>query len=384
MSQALQLVGQVPDLKTEFTFSTDVQEAETTIARAEDIRNYAIYLERQVADLRMEKVRALGDGEAFVRWDEKGNAVRAVKTVVPLTLEENHLYVVQGKVRVTADGYTRLNTFAGITTVTPEEIVVDGMARPNPYIERNPRNGNVIDRVHCRVVALGHSATGNLVALDYRLRFDPTAYFIRDLKQRQRYNPKDVLDMLQSEFDEEKKAGKRRGWSFYAVAPAGDDFVGIAVNWSNKDVADKLKDQTELTLFAERRAQTICRRNALRHHPAIAVTSVQLDNRTVRLNDKNVPIAGRAMIPIWGWVQNASMLAEQQAAIRQIVGSASIDAAQAEQVEFHQLAEVNDAEDDVEATDLDDDFTQDNVPQKERRAPTAGLDDAGPLFGGQD
>lgn len=269
--------------------------------------------------VRRHNILALGKDEIFAVRDGQ-QKLRCVKVPVHLTLEEGHLYCVQGKWNITADGYVKLNSVAGLTTVQPETIIVDGRERPNPYLEHHPQKPGVLLRVHCRVMTVGRSVTGQPCAVDYRLKFDPTLYLLQALKKLQegKWAPKGkertplldaVEDMTQSEWDERRAAGDLKGWAFIPYQALGDDdFLGVAFNNRHPDVKKLTGDQVNLMNFAERRAQSICWRNACRKNPAVAVTTV---NVTITGYDspkgdaKPKPITAYADVMIYAWPPDA-------------------------------------------------------------------------------
>ena len=300
----------VPAEATESNFLALAEQAETLREAAAGWRDYALQLRRK-------NTAVLGRDEAFLVRDG-AQQVRCVKANVRLTVEDGHMYRVQGNWNVTANGYTRINQVAGVTIVQPEEIVVAGETHENPYLEMHPERPGVLLRVHTRVLTVGRSATGQPVAIDYRLKWDPNLYLAQALKgitvwiddpsgakkngrpRRVKTSPADaVRDMLESEYRDERAAGALKGWGFLPLSSVGDDFLGIAFNVRHPTVAEKVGDQVNLVAFAERRAQTIARRNALRHHPSIAVTRV--NPRDVKENSDGRPVSGWVDVPVYAW-----------------------------------------------------------------------------------
>ncbi len=274
--------------------------------------------------------------KVWVRRDTRGQ-VRLIRAEVPLSASRGEIYALpvwdadtkqkRHVWQITAAGYYRLNQVAGVTIVTPPKVYVEGEEKHNPYKRRDPKTGQLISVV-VRKIALGRGPTGNLVAVDQTLELEPLAYLVRDLEVLKDKAPEDIRDMLQAEFEAARKRGELTGWAFFPVLNTGLDVVGIAANLANPKVAKKLKDYQELVLFAERRAVTICERNALKRHPAIAAQVVQADER------------GNARVTVYGWITDDPVDELQHKALEVAQGQAtdvqvvqSVDVATAEDVE---------------------------------------------------
>jgi hypothetical protein len=284
-------------------------QATALVQRAEATRELGLQWQDHANQLKKKNVATLGRDEVFMVRDGE-QKMRCVKTKVVLTVEEGHVYHVQGKFMITANGYTRLNQIAGVTLVQPETIEIDGKIHENPWLECDARKPGVLVRVHCRVLSVGRSATGQPVAIDYRLKFDPNLYLLQALKKTQRYWKQGncpVQDLTEREFFEEWTAEERRGWAFLPLSAIGDDYVGIAFHLGNQEVRKKMGDQVDLVTFAERRAQTMCRRNAMRHHPSIGVTQVALND--IGWDGKTLA-RGWAEVPVFAWTPDNRSLAE--------------------------------------------------------------------------
>ncbi len=259
------------------------------------------------------------DSRVWVRRDSKGR-IRLIRGEVLLSAARGEVYGMnvwdqEAKQKrlswqITAPGYYRLNQVAGVTIVTPPTVYVEGEEKHNPYKRRDPETGQLVSVV-VRKIALGRGPTGNLVAVDQTLELEPLAYLVRDLEVLKNKAPKDIRDMLRSEFEAERKRGDLPGWAFFPVLNTGVDVVGVAAKLSNAEVAKKLKDYQELVLFAERRAVTICERNALKRHPAIAAQTVTVD--------KN----GNARVTVYGWVTDDSAEELQNKALDVAAGRAT-------------------------------------------------------------
>lgn len=426
MSQALQLFGETPDLKTEFKFTTDVHEAETSIARAEDVRQYAMYLERKCADLHAERVTVLGQGEAFVRTDENGQ-LRALKTAVPLRMSEGHIYALEQKSkinnewvvtgrdwRITAAGYQFINTVAGVQIITPPRIEVEGKSVPNPYVLRHEdeRRRSALREVHVRTIAFGRAATGNLVMADSYLIWRPISYLTTSIvamvdrkvyegsgKNRSSRPIDDVAMMLESEFIEGRQSGALRGWAFWPIEEAGDDMVGVAAAVTNPEVAKQIKAHSERQKFADRIARTIAERIALKK--LIGAAKVQAREQW----HNGTLVDAVAMVPVFAWAEPDSLLfkdggvrrlleraktAEEPMEVNALMEAArSAAVSEGRDLQIVQSRVVSgDDEDDFDPT-IDEreaaehrEMTDDMVSEAPRRR--GASDDAGPLFAGEE
>jgi hypothetical protein len=327
MTQAL--ARQVDMLATPFPRMSEQDIAENPAAAADLIR-HAAALHSYARALKAEKVRALGDGEAFVRMDVTGRQVRAAKMSVPLSKADGHFYEVQGKAKLSAEAYTRLNTFAGVSVLTPKTMIVEGREVENPYIQTADSDNSVIQIVFVRRVAIGRTATGTLVAVDQTLRFDPRGYLIESLKKVQKKSNGAIRDTTKKRFDAKLADDEEHEWFFLPYLVVGSQTLGLAIQVDHPEIAYKLGDYQNLVKFAERRASSICTRNALRHHPAIGVSTVSPDR------------AGNVLVPVWAWVEDSNMLAESRAAAKALIGGGQIP----EELAVNQYREDSAPEDD--------------------------------------
>lgn len=370
MSTALTIT---PDLQTPVKAPSQVtpETMAMVVAQAEALRRVAL-------DLKNEKIRTLGRGECFVRMSPDGKQLRAISTQAPVSLSQGHIYEVPGrsdappKFKLTAEGYDHLNRLAGIQTITPPTIEVDGQDRPNPYIERHSGAGRegVLMAVHCRVVAVGRSATGNLLAADSRLRWTPSAYLGTALYTAQYKNPADVQTMLESEFLAEKAEGKRPGWLFVPTEVVGTEVVGIAANIRNPAVSSQIKAHSERQKFGERIATTICRRNAIKKLLGVS---------TVVPNEQNGDLV--AYVPIISWVESDSMLLRTEAAAKSLTAGVRLEGVEHMVLDAH----AEDLDEDRSMYQGDGDGDADDVEPVTHRAPEQvredEADNGGALWG---
>ena len=233
-------------------------------------------------------------GRVIARLDGAG-MLEAVQATVTLRHDLGHIYAIpagqdeDGGRRVawaiTAMGYNRLNGTAGVHIVKPPTLYIDGRARPNPFIERDEANGNLISVV-CRAMAIGRApVTGNLVATDQMLYWSPRAYFLNELLRKARYAKGlariGPVEMFVAE------CRKPTDWLV-------DMGMGLAVVFDTQhpEFYKKFLDYQELVKFGERRAQTIVERNALKKHPAIGCSTVV---------PREVGGVAVAQVTVYGW-----------------------------------------------------------------------------------
>ncbi|WP_205694139.1 hypothetical protein [Clostridium sp. JN-9] len=206
------------------------------------------------------EIAKLGDGNVFVKRTPRGG-IKAIHGKVKLEEKKGHLAIIQNKAMITAAGYNAMNQFAGISIITPEKLTLpDNQVVVNPYPIIDPASGT-IDKVWVKKTAIGYSPTGNLVMTSSTLLYDIKMYFIQDLNKKVQYN-KGVGRMCMEETltDDEKKKGM-----FLRIQGT----MGIWVDLTNTDILKCMDTYIQNKLFAERKAQTIAERNALKKHPAL-------------------------------------------------------------------------------------------------------------------
>ncbi len=207
-----------------------------------------------------QEIAKLGDGDVFIKRTPTG-AIKALRGRVKLEERKGHLAVIQGKAMITAAGYNAMNQFAGISIITPEKLTLpNGDIVVNPYPIIDPESGT-IDKVWVKKTAIGYSPTGNLVMTSSTLLYDIKMYFIQDLNKKVQYNKgSGRMCMEQTLTDDEKKKGM-----FLRIQGT----MGIWVDLTNVDILKCMDTYIQNKLFAERKAQTIAERNALKKHPSL-------------------------------------------------------------------------------------------------------------------
>jgi len=211
----------------------------------------------------------------------RGNQIMApVKGVMTLYERMGHIYKMQDRHIITSAGYVHLNKTASISIVTPQRVIVDGVAQPNPHIERNPKT-KAIEAVNVRKIGIGFSPAGNIVVVDKTLFYNVYTYFIQSIQAKmkkrvwnektKKYNGEPLYPDCAVYGIEGKKPEKKTGsWAFFPTeAP-----LGIWVNYEDQAIIDCLEEHTQRQRFGDRIAQKIVERNILKDHPAIGITQV--------------------------------------------------------------------------------------------------------------
>lgn len=229
----------------------------------QDANAEVVRLRKMVQSLKSERqdVAVLGDGEVFLRRREDGN-IKAVSGAITLSEKKGQLANIQGKFMITNEGYLALNKIANISVITPKTLQLpDGTTVINPCPILDEKQG-YIKKVWVKKIAIGFSPIGNLVMTSATLMYDPFMYFMQDLMKKLKYNKNCGRVCTEAMLtDEQKKTG-----TFFATV--GN--MGIWGNPDDKDFITCYETFIQSTLFAERKAVTICERNALRKHPALS------------------------------------------------------------------------------------------------------------------
>lgn len=319
--------------------------AKALMAAADKIApgNVAGLLAEQLVSLRRTDVAVIGNQEAFVRRTEDGSLKQVIRPV-KLTVAKSDLFqipkntpvdvrtgevVVQlkghrGDVRwekrpidpkraaLTVQGMQAINSVAGVAVATPPTVLVDGVVRSNPYVERsegrNGRPGDIVRIVQSCVIIGPVPATGNPVAVNYTLEYSPERELLAmaaNLLGRQ----KDNEDYIRLTTDVAFDAAKLAGWSFIPMYGG----LGYAVNFKAKAVQGMYSDFVNMLTNAPKKAQTVCMRNAMRRHPALGAY------QSVAVND-----AGEATVPVVGWAGSGDTLRRYQSLAGHVSSGASI------------------------------------------------------------
>lgn len=196
-----------------------------------------------------------------VRQTAEGPMVRVQKLVRLAYGKAEDIYEVpKVGLMIQAKGYNRIAAEAGVQMLAPSTVMVDGEAKANPHIERDPITRSN-KRCWVRRVAVWRGPQGTPMARDLTLIYDPGALFLVALRGKAEYNPADVKSVVRRLGD-----ACPDGWAFFPEmeVPGADQYVGLLVNVTNKDVGAAIKDRTDKSKFIERYAVTFCERNLLK------------------------------------------------------------------------------------------------------------------------
>lgn len=227
---------------------------------------FALYYNNYRQNYHLKKY--IGVKSLKIRGKNKMNgSIKTMKVTCLLEESKEQLNeVVDGNIDISATGYNYLNKFTSLSILEPARLVVNGNEVENPYVVRDV-NGGTQD-VYYKCICCGYSPMGNIVATSSFIHFSPHDYLVKDLMEAV------VTD---------EKAGKVTKEPFLTdndmqnyVTPFKDDLVLVA-NLMNVEVLHALDEYSKNRQFAERIAQTICKRNALKQHPALTnvLTSIQ-------------------------------------------------------------------------------------------------------------
>jgi len=163
--------------------------------------------------------------------------------------------------QLTASAYYKANAVAGLSLVTPPHLEIKpGEMVPNPFLVSDEKG--VLVGVWVKKGATGYAPSGGIVTVWTEVHLDLRQYLLEDLVGKMGENGQDIFYVYPESLTPEQRAkGVLLPWDF-----------GLAV-WAsllNKDVRKALKSHVQRQKFAERIAVTICERNALAKHPAIA------------------------------------------------------------------------------------------------------------------
>ena len=251
------------------------------VARKESIE----LLKKENQLLKSQNIAILGDGEVFVRRDT-GGIMRACKMQVSLSERNKEIHRIGEHWMITSAGADRLNQLPGLNIMTPQSVVVDGKEVSNPNIERHPKT-RAIQAVYVRKIIFGPNPIGNMVGVDYTLFFNVYTYFLQDLQSKIRrypvcgsYGMKDQPPTAAAAVAETATRSTRpRSLVFFEI----EDPVGLWVDLSHGEIQEVFNQHVSRQKFGDRHAQSICTRNALLKHPAIASKTVEVHNGVAKI-----------------------------------------------------------------------------------------------------
>lgn len=232
-------------------------------------------------------VARLGDGEVFF-LQEAGKTKRGFKVRVDLQFPVHFCFPAgpNSKSMITAEGFDRLNQFAGVEVFRPKTVVAqDGSERGNPYFERDPQTGAMLS-VFMRGIGIGYAPTGNLTAVDQTVYVNLQTLLIQEIQAKiKRYPALGQLGAPDSKpaeityYGDNGKWGRQRvidsnpttikavgAWHFLPLANG----MGYWVNLSHPEIQAAFDSFTQKQRFLERTTFSILKRLILSSHPAIA------------------------------------------------------------------------------------------------------------------
>jgi len=228
----------------------------------------------------------LTTGKILVNATPDG-AMQAIKADVELSMDAKDIIVINQNPVITASGYDKINKVAGVSIVMPNRIDVPGHGiQANPFFVIDPDTG-AIRFVMAKMSAIGFSPVGNLAVVDQTLLFDLLSYLKQDVLSKIKKIPGfgKVTNKNSLSADEIKNG--------YFIPILSKDY-GLWVDTRHGEFMKVISEHTQRQRFAERIALGILKRNCLRHHPAIGIMNVQLEQ-------------GSCHIPILAWRKDLSL-----------------------------------------------------------------------------
>lgn len=172
-----------------------------------------------------------------------------------------------GELEISAFGYNELNKIAGVSILSPETIVLPSGDRVgNPYILKDENDR--IREIWTKEIAFGYAPSGNLVLTSTILIYNPFSYLLRDIMKEINDDETAGRVLNKAQLTEnDKKTGY--------IIPVNNNLV-ICANLTNIGVIRAVDSFVQNQVYGDRVAQTICKRNALKQHPALnmAITNV--------------------------------------------------------------------------------------------------------------
>ena len=202
-------------------------------------------------------------------------------------------YVLPDRAFITSAGMAEMNQVAALHILTPPQVVVDGKPRNNPYIERyllpDGRYGG-IKAIYYYTLVIGRAPTGQMVTVDHSFVFSPNAVLMQQIAKLAQYpdacflgTPQDDPRHNTIEFKTKTRKDKKEvphkvggggRWMYYPI----DEMMGYWINPDTPEVQEMMANHVDVVATADRRADTIRRRNALAQHPAFGGKYAELKN----------------------------------------------------------------------------------------------------------
>lgn len=254
-----------------------------------------------------QEVTELGDGQVFIKYTPKGR-IQAVKARVRLREDAGDLTIIEGKPQITADGYYRANAITSLGIITPDSIKIPdpsgnmgALDVPNPYPLMDQKSGTQ-KGVYVKKIVVGYSPTGTLAISSNTMFYNYTTYFLQDLHKKITTNKNAGRLCFEAQLTEEEK---QKG-IFMPI----EGLLGIWADMNHADVLKCVSTWLQNKNFGERKAQTICERNALKHHPSLAVPIKSLEGPE-KHRTAYIDIVGWQHDYNWKELQDVAMAADR-------------------------------------------------------------------------
>ncbi len=231
-------------------------------------------------DWTAEEVATIGSSDLLVIRNESG-LVKAFKKTVRLLESKKEIAKVSKSWIVTVQGYNALNRFAGLHEITPPELMFDGMARSNPYVQYDAKGE--IKKVIVRKMVIGFTVAGSLVATDVVRHYNFDAYYMQDLQNKAKWKPDsakfgtELACPFAPELDVQMKGElpyvKTKEGKIYLFKRV-KDIEGIWIDPTHSEIRDVYDQHIQHQKFGDVIAQNVASRNAKKAHPGIAATNV--------------------------------------------------------------------------------------------------------------
>ncbi len=277
-----------------------------------------------VRALREERVTHISNDEAFVLRTGAGSLRRVMRNV-RLSIAAGHLWqMTQGREKriltpgiasLTVAGLREINKHAGVTVGMAPTVMVDGVERSNPYVERTPDVGGqpgTVRRIVIAVIAAGLTESGTPVVVRAVTEFEPMHELRHALLKKLYYSYNEDgsrrerdWDMVpEAEVESWKAANADRGT--WMVVPLFGGLCGM-INVASKGGVALIQEHMQVNATALSKAQTVAERNALRRHPSLSFPQVQIDQSR-----------GEGFVRVVGWAPDERSAAQFQAAMQRL------------------------------------------------------------------
>ena len=214
----------------------------------------------KINDLEKKSVVAIGTDNAFTLTDKEGQ-IKAFKMELELSVNEGTLVQIgnypAAPVAISAQGFEKWAEKTGASVIFPKDVLVGDTLKPNPYMERDPKNNRIL-AVHARAVAFKYSPMGLPQVCDWSTIFDVPSYRMIDLLAKAKKTPQ-AFKLLPEGMS--PPADNNETWAKYPF----DEATNLWLNTSHNEVLDWFSSIINREKKAMDFAQTFARRNALKH-----------------------------------------------------------------------------------------------------------------------